>query len=611
MSTYVGLTATGELVLDGLTARGLFVSDGLDERGIFLEEYLGAGDAPVVSSISPTSGLIDTTILVIINGVYLTGASAVSFGADITVNSYVVDTDLKITANITIALAAGLGTRDVTVTTPYGSSTLVAAFTVKTAPPPYLPSMVSIDDVAYTILKDSLSVETRIEERSTASFIVIDKLGAYTFEEGYPVAFYDPTGVKVFGGVVDSVEVYRLSPSGGCFHAISCADEHYRADKRRAAESYVSKTAGYIVQDLWAKYLQAEGVTVGEIQTGPTVAEMVINYARVSEALDALAEKAGFIWQIDQNKELHFIDRSTNAAPWNFTALKSISTPTLKTGNPQYRNRQYVVGTAITDTQTNTFIGDGDIVKTFTVGYPIAEVPTITIDAVAASVGIKGLDTPGTKDFYWSKGDAIVTSDIAPGAGAVVVISYKGQYPVMVLSTDNAAIINKQTVERSGTGYVDDICDDPGTTSVDAAWELAAAKLQKYCRDSRRFSYRTNDNGLFPGQLQHVTYSLLGLDQDMLIEAVSMSEDGVGYIAYDVTCIEGPEMGSWSQLFKRLADQAKMIMDRINVGLGDTVIIMSSVQEDFGWAEATTQTVYACSVPAADLYPADSGLYPC
>jgi hypothetical protein len=453
-------------------------------------------------------------------------------------------------------------------------------------------SAVMVDGFPYITLEGSISIETCIEARSTASFIVIDLDGTLEFEEGYPVALYSPEDVKLFGGVVDSLEVYRLSPSGGCFHAIQCADEHYRADKRRAAESYVEKTAGFIVNDLWEKYLRPEDVTIGEIQTGPIIKEMVINYARVSDALDALAEKAGFIWQIDQDKALHFIDRATNHSPWDFTSLYAIDTPKLKNGNPQYRNRQFVVGQDITDTQTETFTGDGEL-RSFACGYPIAEVPAITINLVAATIGIKGLDTD--KDFYWSKGDAIVTSDIAPGAGSQIVIAYKGIYPVVVLSSDMGAILGKQAVERGGTGWVEDIADDPGTTSIDAAWELAASRLQKYCRDSRRFTYRTNEPGLFPGQLQHITYPLLFLDQDMLIEAVSILEDG-DLLAYDVTAIEGPEMGSWSLLFKRLADQAKTIMDRINVGLGDTVIIMSSVQEDMGWAEAHSETVYACPV---------------
>lgn len=451
-------------------------------------------------------------------------------------------------------------------------------------------SQVVVDSIGYTILKDSLSIETRIEERSTASFTVIDLDNAFEFLEGFPVELYDENNVRLFGGQVDSVKSYRVGD--GRYHDISCADYHYLADKRRAAVSYTDKTAGYIVADLWNTYLVPEEVLSGEIQEGPLIKEMVVNYARVSDALDVLAEKAGFIWYIDENKALYFIDRATNAAPWTFTNLKAVNTPTLTNGNPQYRNRQYVIGTSITEEQVEVFTGDGET-KSFTVGYPIALAPTITIGELPASVGIKGVDV--AMDFYWAKGDSVITSDIAPDAGLVVQVLYQGTYPVVVLSSDAAAILGKVDVERGGTGYVEDIADDAGTTSVDAAWELAASRLQKYCRDARRFDYQTEDSGLFPGQLQHVTYPLQGLDQDMLIESVSIHKDSNVFV-YDVTCIEGPEMGSWSKFFKTLADQAKTIMDRINVGLGDTVVILAQTDEIEGWTEDHTEIVYACPV---------------
>jgi len=48
----------------------------------------------------------------------LTGATAVSFGADITVNSFTVNSATQITASITISVSATAGLRDVSVTTP-------------------------------------------------------------------------------------------------------------------------------------------------------------------------------------------------------------------------------------------------------------------------------------------------------------------------------------------------------------------------------------------------------------------------------------------------------------------------------------------------------------
>ena len=89
--------------------------------------------APAITTVAPDSGVQGNTYSVTITGTYLTDASAVSFGAGITVNGYVVDSATQITANITIAAGAGDGVRDVSVTTPEGTATKTGGFTVELA----------------------------------------------------------------------------------------------------------------------------------------------------------------------------------------------------------------------------------------------------------------------------------------------------------------------------------------------------------------------------------------------------------------------------------------------------------------------------------------------
>ena len=67
-------------------------------------------------------------------GSYFTGATAVSFGADITTNSFTVDSATQITASITIGGSAAPGLRNVSVTTPAGTATLPNGFTVVAMP---------------------------------------------------------------------------------------------------------------------------------------------------------------------------------------------------------------------------------------------------------------------------------------------------------------------------------------------------------------------------------------------------------------------------------------------------------------------------------------------
>jgi IPT/TIG domain len=83
------------------------------------------GPLPDVVSILPTSGPTAGGTSVVITGTDFTGATAVTFGG-VAAASFTVDSSTQITA-VTPALTAGA--KDVSVTTPYGTDTLVGAFT--------------------------------------------------------------------------------------------------------------------------------------------------------------------------------------------------------------------------------------------------------------------------------------------------------------------------------------------------------------------------------------------------------------------------------------------------------------------------------------------------
>ncbi len=94
---------------------------------------LNTPEPPTVTGVNPASGTQGQSLPVIITGTNFTGATAVSFGAGITTNSFTVNSVTQITANITIAGNAALGARNVSVTTPVGIGTLTGGFTVQAA----------------------------------------------------------------------------------------------------------------------------------------------------------------------------------------------------------------------------------------------------------------------------------------------------------------------------------------------------------------------------------------------------------------------------------------------------------------------------------------------
>lgn len=468
-------------------------------------------------------------------------------------------------------------------------------------------TQVKIDGTEVVIEKASLIVENRIEERSIANFTIVDTLGTATYYKGQAVLIYDPNNVLIFGGVIDNPETVRAAPSGELYHPITCADYHYFADKRLVAESYEDKTCGFIVDDIFDKYLDPEGVTIGNIELGATLIEAVFNYVRVTDCYDALAEKAGFIWYIDENKALYFQARDTTAAPWTLTGADIVKgSGRLSGGNPKYRNRQYIRGgKGTTSIQTETFTGDG-VTLAFTVGYPIVKEPVVTVAAAGQTIGIKGIDT--AKQCYWSKGDPVVVFTAAPGAVAVVIVYY-GEYDVLALAESPAEILALQAIEGAGTGYVDDIADEPTLNDTDALLDSGEAKLARFGIPGLRFMFQTVRTGLKPGQLQTVNYPTLGLAGDMLIESVT-TRVYTGNLIYDVTVIQGPEMGSWAALFKSLADMKQEVIDRLNVGTDQILIILVTEAETWEWTETVTEAPYACPIVDVDLWP-ELTLYPC
>jgi hypothetical protein len=433
---------------------------------------------------------------------------------------------------------------------------------------------VYIDGVEVDILRGSIQIDKRIEERSTASFTVVDSPGTADYVRGMPVeilkpGWFPPFHEKLFAGFIDTPGRARLAPGSGLLHDIVCMDNHYLADKRLVIKSYTTQTLGYIVNDIWADYLDAEGITIGEVQTGPTIKSAIFNYVHVSDAFDALKELSGYTWFIDEFLDLYFIDRTTNAAPWNldgvtYRAVKG--SVHLSGGNPLYRNRQYVRGgKGTTSLQTENFTGDGTI-KSFTLGYPLALEPDIEEDAAPMTVGIKGLETG--KDYYWNKGDNTVTADVVPGVGVDVEVQYYGQYPLISMADDYAARLAQQAIE-GGTGIVEDIATEAQHESSDAINESALAKLKQYCQDAEKYIYQTYEDELAPGQIQEITYAPFGFTaHEMLIEAVSITANGDD-IRYDISCITGPSMGSWAKFFANLVQR----QDK-QIKIGDSLLLV-------------------------------------
>ena len=464
------------------------------------------------------------------------------------------------------------------------------------------------------VLKNSLEIENAIGERSTARFVLIDTEGVQRYEKGIPVEIVDDDETLLFAGVIENEQESRLAPDGGLYHEIDCIDWTYKADKRIVAQSYQDMLAKDIVLDLFNTYLQEEGVLIGTIHDGVTITEAVFNYIPVSDAMDAIAEKCGFWWEINADKELNFVERATFNAPFDATeSIMRKDTVSVDKSNQQYRNRQYIKGGKdVTDPQTERFIGNGET-TTYSVGYPIAKVPTVEISLnydtnnpvwTQQTVGIRGLED--NKDWYWSKGDNTITQDIF---GTIledtdrIRITYQGEFDIVVLTFDPTEIERLRAIEGEGTGYVDEVYDDRSISSRDAGFELSESKIEKYGKINRILRFQTWEKGLKPGQIIQTVLPLHDLNDALLIDRITaFREDDMFF--YRVEAVEGPRFDSWASIFSNLAKQGRDFVIRENIDEQQVLVTVETFTKTW---DTQQPNIFEESYPDGTLTP---GFYP-
>ncbi|AFK87413.1 MULTISPECIES: hypothetical protein [Thermoanaerobacterium] len=465
---------------------------------------------------------------------------------------------------------------------------------------------------------ESLQIDEAIGERSTCQFDVKYLPGELNLQPGTQISIIEiESGEYLFAGTIDNIDSEEIIQDFPLYiqASIQCADWQQICDRRIVSEAYENVLAGDIVKSIIDSYLAPEGITytMDSIQDGPTVLQAVFNYVPATDCFDKLSDLAGFNWWIDSNKVFYFCDRATIVAPYTLDGNFKVFNMKMTDNRDNYRNRQYIrAGKGTTDPQTETFKGNG-VQKTFTVGFPIALVPTVKVNGIQKTVGIKGVDTG--KDWYWNKGDAIITQDDAAtplAATDTLQITYQGLYDVIVLTDDYTAITERQSVE-GGTGWYEAVDEEPYLDTSDAAFQNANALLKRYANLCRTLTFETLQSGLHAGQILNVNLPKIKAIGEFLIQKVTYSFKYTGYepqYRYQIEAASNDNYESWTKFFKANLGQPKTYVIRENIQEQEVLIRLVQQSENTNWSETMTQTLFACPLPSDSLYPSSS-LYPC
>jgi len=302
--------------------------------------------------------------------------------------------------------------------------------------------------------------------------------------------------------------------------------------------------------------------TTASIQAGALIPSVTYTATSVAKNFDDLAKQSNYSWFIDQNKVFNFRSRAAFASPWILQSspyglvpvndIEVTSNFELDVGNDLYRNRQTILGALDTQLFTETNVGDGST-RTFPLGYEVGAQPTVFVNGVPQTVGVKG---SAGFNFYYAIGDPHLVQDVSGQllqSSDQIQVTYLGLFPVTVVVDDLTQQALQQAIE-GGSGIVESVQDVTGQgINKASAIALANQLLSRYGIAGRTLIFDTTRNGLQIGQMLTIFLPEHGIleGQFFITQAeISLMKGNADTQVwwYKVTASELPKKASWAKL---------------------------------------------------------------
>jgi hypothetical protein len=362
--------------------------------------------------------------------------------------------------------------------------------------------------------------------------------------------------------------------------AVSCVDYTRELDNKVVAQTYENQTAEFIIKDILARY--APQFSDLNVDAPITINFIRFSYQLVSECFQELAEMTGYDWYVDQYKDVHFRLASTESAPFDLLDTNGsylMGSITFEDDISQLKNSIYLRGgDEIGLSQTYAEEADGDK-KVFTLGYHFSELPTVTVAAVAKTVGTLGQDNVASFDCMWDPKNDFIQFAVAPTVTQLLEVSGLPLNPILLYLPERVSI-----AEHGERQYV--IIDKTITTRAGAR-QRALAEILKYAQTVTSIRFTTLTSGLRAGQVMNIDSDLFDVEGEYIVTQVATSMRGPTEYQYDVTLISTKLMDIIDLLAQMLTSKLKEQTYDGNESFDPTEIVF----EDIIVSESITPTV--------------------
>ena len=294
----------------------------------------------------------------------------------------------------------------------------------------------------------------------------------------------NPATTKIFSGVIEDI--------------------NYNGQELSERVTITGRDYGAVLQDMTVQPIVFKDRDVGEIakviiennaqgivttdnidtNTGIIVSKLGFNHTSIFEALSELAKLSQYIFFVDENKDVHFIQRNAVSSGLTFNNTNT-SQAQFRRNDSQIYNKIWVYGDRILTGATDSFIADGTG-SVFTLTDKPSNTRVTSAGVLQQTGGVFEMTSPeitsGLKYLVdFNEKDIIFVSGLAagnhlPGSLDVITIEYDRTTPILKFTQDGTSIINYGPKTKIIT---DTSIKDYSTASEKAAAYLAENKDEK------------------------------------------------------------------------------------------------------------------------------------
>jgi len=329
------------------------------------------------------------------------------------------------------------------------------------------------------------SGDTNAASNFSASIDNFNGKNSNSYSVGDEVIFYadkdiNPPTTKIFTGILET----KRFPSRELKQNLTLQGRDYTArlmDRTVEPEVYTNLPAGSIVKDIINKY--TDDITITNVNDSPiTVERITFNHTPVFDAVKKLAELAGYTFYVDNDKDLHFIEKSSESSGQTFDNTNSTRTNFVKRRDTVF-NEIWVYGDRYLDSykEEATSDGAGSVVSLVykphntrvDVGSPITDVTrqkgAIDKMSVIPTSGVNYLINYDNSEIIFASGTSLGYSSI-PANGQLITVDYQRSLPIVKVGKDNDSI---KAYGKRIKKILDKSIKDPTTAQERLAQELS------------------------------------------------------------------------------------------------------------------------------------------